>query len=265
MPDSDAHDSDDSGVVTTGEADNSVGTTHLTESSGPAEPARDRPPDEADRQQWSRPRRRPRFFSAESLRRRGGRLATLVLVGLFAYFALSVVQVLAAARTSQQPYAVGHSTFIVVMGEHSPTAPISADTRARLDQALSLLQAGAGKKIVLGVLPGGVLGPSAEARLLARSGASGTDLVELKATSDDSLLAAVRVLAGSHSVIIVSDPLNDLRLRGDAASYGLGPEMSPASPSGSGPFGDVLTTGQQAFAVALGRVFGFSTTGWASS
>jgi uncharacterized SAM-binding protein YcdF (DUF218 family) len=211
---------------------------------------------------------RPGRIAPGGLRRLARRGAILVVVGLFVYFAVSVVQVLSAARVSQEPYAVGRTTFIVVMGEHANTSSVSVDTEARLAQAMTLFDADSGRRILIGVLPESGRTGGGAARFLEKQGLPARDLTVVTATSDDSLLAMVRRVVGDRRptpVIIVTDPLDDLRLRGDAASYGLTPEISPASPSSTGLFGDILTTGQQAWAVALGRVFGFSTTGWASS
>jgi hypothetical protein len=215
---------------------------------------------------------RRRRLSGPRVRQGAARLAAIVLIGLFVYIALSVIQVLSASRASQEPYAVARTTFIVVMGEHDAAAAISTDTEARLAQAMSLYGAGSGKKIVIGILPASAppsgMSSTPVDRFLTDQGLPAADLAVVEATSDDSLLARVGDLAVkglSRNVIVVSDPLDNLRLRGDAASYGLLPQMSPATPSGSGVLGDGLTIGQQALAVAVGRVFGFSTTGWASS
>lgn len=216
------------------------------------------------------------LFAVGRIRRIVTRTIGLILLGAFVYFAVSVVQVLAASRSSQQPSAVAKTTYIVVMGENTLDKPLSKDAKNRLDQAMSLYQAGRGKKVVIGVSNCSDCSPTSarsgkpaglEASFLQKQNLPGADLIELKATDDDGLLSSVAVLIGkgSRSVIIVSDPLDGLRLRATAASHGLAPEMSPATPPGSGILGDAGTIGQQALAVAIGRVFGFSSTGWASS
>jgi hypothetical protein len=219
------------------------------------------------------------MFAAGRVRRIVTRVVGVVLLGLFVYFAISAVQVLAASRASQQPNQVAKTTYVVVAGEHESVQAPSSDTKARLDQALSLYQSGRAKKIVIGVtncascgagaaavLSGQPIG--AEAKFLEKQGLPATRIVEVKAPDDDALLSSVAAVIGHHgstAVIIVADPLDDLRLRATAASHGLTPEISPATPPGSGFLSDAGTIGQQAMAVAVGRVFGFSMTGWASN
>jgi hypothetical protein len=219
------------------------------------------------------------MFAAGRVRRIVLRVLGVVLLGLFVYFAISAVQVLAASKASQQPAEVAKTTYIVVVGEHESTEALSKDMKARLDQALSLYQSGRGKKIIIAVTNCASCGTGADAvvpgpphgkaaTFLEMQSLPAKRLVEVRAGDDDALLASVAALIprrGSHAVIIVSDPLDDLRLRGTAASHGLAPEMSPATPPSSGVLSDAGAIGQQAFAVAIGRVFGFSLTGWASN
>ncbi|HEV2360302.1 MAG TPA: YdcF family protein, partial [Acidimicrobiales bacterium] len=194
-----------------------------------------------------------------------------VVFGLFVFLVVSVVQVLTASETSQDPSAVGKAAAIVVMGDPPAGSSVSADMQSRLEQALVLFQAGRAPVVVVtgGPLPGGH-GTEAliEANYLEGQGLASAHIVQLAATNDSTALSGVATLYGHPSpqaIIIVSDPLDGLRLRATASTDGLKPEMSPATPPKRSFWTDVGSVWRQAVAVSEGRVFGFSNTGWASN
>lgn len=198
----------------------------------------------------------------------------IIVVGLFCFVVVSVVQVIMASEVSQDPGAVQVATAIVVMGEPTPNATAPADLRSRLEQALVLLQAKRASRIIVtgGTTPGGKeTEASVEAAFLEKQGISASQITQIAAVNDPASLSAIKAdeIPLGHqaplTVILVSDPLDGLRLRATAAADGLIPEISPATPPARGFWTDVGAVWTQAVAVSEGRVRGFGSTGWASS
>jgi hypothetical protein len=197
----------------------------------------------------------------------------IVVVGLFCFVVVSVVQVIMASEVSQDPSAVQPAAAIVVLGEPTPNGTVPADLRSRLEQALVLLQAKRAPRIIVtgSTTPGGKeTEASVEASFLEKQGVSRSQIVQIGAVNDPVALSAIKAQrlpsAGTQAtVILVSDPLDGLRLRATAAADGLVPEISPATPPARGFWTDVGAVWTQAVAVSEGRVRGFGSTGWASS
>jgi hypothetical protein len=207
------------------------------------------------------------------------KVVIVLVAALIAYLVVSVVQVLEASGASQNPQSLGPARAIVVLGAPSAGGKLSADLRARLEQALTIYQA---QRAPIVIVPVPSIAASAdssggpEVLYLEKAGLAPAHIEEVVGTNDYTTLAAVATRLGKCSgcksgsrsnpvVIIVADPLDDLRLRATASSLGLTPETSPCSPAKKSFFGELGAVWQQASAVAEGRVFGFGDTAWASN
>ena len=188
------------------------------------------------------------------------RALLVVALGVFVYLVITVIQVLAASQASQTPSSVAEAKAVLVMGE--PTKPdLSKDVVNRLEQALSLYTAKRAPLIVIPGASGGVLQEQAalEIRFLEQQGLARSHIELVGGSDDTSVLSSTARLMGrgTPKVIIVSDPLDALRLRASATAAGLTGEISPATPPPTGFFTDVGSVWRQATTVAAGRVFGF--------
>jgi uncharacterized SAM-binding protein YcdF (DUF218 family) len=199
------------------------------------------------------------------------RILGLIVFGLVIYLVVSVVQVLTASRATQVPSAVSPAAAIVVMGESQSGKTLSADTTNRLEQALTLYEAKRAPVVIVAAPTSGPLGTNElelEIAYLEAQGLRGDHIERVIASDDPSALSGVKKLVGhtdGGKVILVSDPLNSMRLRSTASSDGLAPEISPGTPPDYGLWNDVGKVWNQALAVAVGRVIGFGQTGWATS
>lgn len=206
------------------------------------------------------------------------KVLAIAVVGLFVYLVISVIQVLGASEASQLPSAVADAAAIVVVSPPGHTTTLSTDDVNRLEQALSLFQAHKAPMVVLtGGFDTGPVGAAglpptteigAEVQFLEKQGLQAVHIFQAAGSDDPSSMASVAKLvghAGGGRVIIVADPLNSLRLRAIASDHDLSPEISPASPPAKSFWTDVGQVWRQASAVAVGRVFGFGSTGWAST
>jgi hypothetical protein len=211
------------------------------------------------------------------------RVVGLAVVATFIYLVISVIQVLTASQVSQLPASVEGAAAIVVMSPPGGSGKLSTDLVNRLEQALSLYEAHKAQIVVVTGANGatGLTDPvsvqgvpaastevGAEIRFLEQQGMLPTHIYQAGGTDDMGGLAGVKTIVGHEDggkVIIVADPLSSLRLRATAAADGLVPEISPGTPPSAGFMNDVGQVWKQASAVALGRVLGFSSTGWAST
>jgi hypothetical protein len=204
------------------------------------------------------------------------KILALVVVALFVYLIISVVQVLGASDASQVPSAVAPAAAIVVITPPGSTATLSPDDTNRLEQALSLFTARPPRApmVVLtgaGCQPGlstGATLVAAETAYLEKQGMHASEIRTVTGCGDPAAMTSVDKLVGhadGGKVIIVADPLSSLRLRSIASGAGLTPEISPATPPSRSFWTDVGQVWRQASAVAFGRVLGFGSTGWAST
>jgi hypothetical protein len=211
------------------------------------------------------------------------RAVVLAVVAIFIYLVISVIQVLTASQVSQLPASVETAAAIVVMSPPGGSGKLSTDLVNRLEQALSLYEAhkativvvtgangatGLSDPVSVQGVPAASTEVGAEIRFLEQEGMLPTHIYQAGGTDDTSGLAGVKTVVGKTDggrVIIVADPLSSLRLRATAAADGLVPEISPGTPPSAGFMSDVGQVWKQASAVALGRVLGFSSTGWAST
>jgi uncharacterized SAM-binding protein YcdF (DUF218 family) len=212
--------------------------------------------------------------SLRSLVRKAFVLAIFVVIAAFLYVVATVVQVLLASKSSQVPSAVPVSAAIVVLGPPGSNGATGSVVN-RLEQGLTLFQAKRAPMIIVTgtstASGGGSTGPSelkSEVKFLEQQGLQAKYIRQVTGTDDSTVLTAVARIVGRADggrVIIVSDPLSSLRLRGTASSAGLTAEISPGTPPSTGFLTDVGHVWTQALAVAEGRVLGWGSSGWAST
>ena len=214
-------------------------------------------------------------MSLSALLRKGFVVALFLAIGAFIYVVVAVVQVLLASKTSQVPANVPVSSAIVVVGPPGSNGSSGAVVN-RLEQALTLFQAKRAPLIIVTGISSATGGSAAsaagagqlqnESHFLQQQGLQAKFIKQVEGATDSGVLAGVEKIVGHGAkVIIVSDPLSSLRLRGIASSAGLTPEISPGTPPSTGFLTDVGRVWQQAAAVAEGRVLGWGSSGWAST
>jgi len=199
-------------------------------------------------------------------RRRWSRRRKLVLgvaavpVLLVAYFAATLAQVWWVARQDQRHPA----DAIVVLGAAQYDGTPSPQLAARLDHALILWNEGLAPTIVVtgGKQPGDRFTEAqASADYLIERGVPDDQILrEVQGKSSwESLAASARFLLdrGMDTVILVSDPFHELRLRGIAREVGLTAYTSPTRTSpvkGIDAFQQMV---KEAGGVGMGRVIGY--------
>lgn len=199
-------------------------------------------------------------------RRRWSRRRTLVLgivalpVLLVAYFAATLAQVWWVARQDQRHPA----DAIVVLGAAQYDGTPSPQLAARLDHALVLWNEGLAPTIVVtgGKQPGDRFTEAqASADYLIERGVPDAQILrEVQGKNSwESLAASARFLhdRGMGTVILVSDPFHELRLRGIAREVGLTAYTSPTRTSpvkGLDAFQQMV---KEAGGVGIGRVIGY--------
>lgn len=194
------------------------------------------------------------------------RLVYLLVVLAFIYLVVTSIQVVTSSRASGAPSAVAPANAIVVIGSATPASGISADLKARCQQAAALFAA---HKAPLVITTGGpaAAGDPSEATVaeayLRHHGVTKVEVVPAPRVPAQ-LAEVARLLSpgGGRSVILVADPLQTKWLRAVAAAEKLTAEVSPG-PAPKGSFWGALgVVWSQSVAVALGRAVGYQHTGW---
>ncbi|MHB1930407.1 MAG: YdcF family protein [Acidimicrobiales bacterium] len=193
-------------------------------------------------------------------RGRVGRLAAVVVGGGIVYVLVCLAQVLWAAGLDQARPAQA----IVVLGSAQYNGIPSPDLEARLSHVLALWRRGLSRHIVCsgGKEPGDhYTEAEAEADWLAARGVPRTSLLVVVQGRDtwQSLAAVAAVLQarGITTVLLVSDPFHDERIRLMSASLGLTPYVSPTRTSPIRGLALVPYYAKEALEVAVGRIIGF--------
>lgn len=193
----------------------------------------------------------------------GFRIASFILVVLtIAHFAYSAYLVRHYARTDERRPV----DAIVVLGAAQYNGKPSPVLQARLDHAASLWKAKIAPVIV-------VTGGKIEGDTHTEAGASAAYLATLGVpdrqilrevqgrTSWESLQAASNFMQrrGIRSVVLVSDPFHDARIRAMARSLGLEAYVSPTRTSPLGGQTVARYQVKEVIALSVGRVVGFDT------
>ena len=187
------------------------------------------------------------------------KIVCLVVAGLLAYFAVTLVQVWLTSRH----YEPKTAQAIVVMGAAQYDGVPSPDLEARLNEALLLYKQGYAPLIVVtGSKERGDQFTEAEsgARYLEDHGVPKADVVE--AGGDDSwqnLSDATAALMGRgvHSVLVVTDPFHEDRSMAIASDLGLTPSPTPTRTSPITGLATVPYFLKEALGVGVGRIIGF--------
>ncbi|MDA8355709.1 MAG: YdcF family protein [Actinomycetota bacterium] len=187
------------------------------------------------------------------------KIAVVVIVGLVAYFAVTLVQVWLTSRQ----YDPRPAQAIVVMGAAQYNGIPSPDLRARLDQALLLFQQGYSHLVgVTGSKEKGDVYTESEAgaRYLEDHGVPARDVLE--AGGDDSWrnlseLAPELRARGVHTVLVVTDPFHEDRSMAIASALGFTPFPAPTQTSPITGTATIPYFLKEALGVGLGRVIGF--------
>ena len=181
------------------------------------------------------------------------------------YLVVTCVQVVMAGRLPTGTKGLlTASTIVVIGGSGNPTA-LSQDLVSRLEEGLSCYRAHLATTItVTGSAPDGPPSmASAEASWLEVNGVNSKAIRQVMAPNTAAQLNIVATnLKRGHRVIVVSDAIDDLWVKGAVVADGLSVEFAPALGSVR-PFYDQLgAVISQTSAVAAGRIIGFSQVSW---
>lgn len=194
-------------------------------------------------------------------RRRKVVVAAVALpVLVVAYFAATLAQVWWVSRQDQRHPA----DAIVVLGAAQYDGTPSPQLAARLDHALILWNEGLAPTIVVtgGKQPGDRFTEATASAdyLISRGVPDAQILREVQGKSSwESLAASARFLLdrGMDTVILVSDPFHELRLRGIAEEVGLKAYTSPTRTSPVKGFDAFRQMVKEAGGVGVGRIIGY--------
>lgn len=198
------------------------------------------------------------------------RTVYVLLAAAVAYLVVTSVQVVSASRVPGAVTAVQPASAIVVVGTAAGRSGLSPDVRARCGQAAALYRA---RRAAHVVATGGrpATGDPVEAAVLgsclAKEGVPRRALSELPVADVPGQFQAVAQLypkSGGATVIVVADPLETKWLLALASASGLAAVVSPAPAPREGFLSTVDAIWKQALAVGVGRIAGYSHTGWVS-
>lgn len=199
-------------------------------------------------------------MSGRRWRRLGFRLLGLAVSAGVVYFAVCAGQVLWAAGLDQ----ARDVQAIVVLGSAQYDGVPSSDLEARLTHALTLWRRGLARWVVCtgGKEPGDAFTEAdTEANWLAERGVPRARLLIVLQGRDtwESLEAASAVMHARsiRTVLLVSDPFHDERIRLMTSSLGLEPYVSPTRTSPIRGLALVPYFAKETAEVAVGRIIGF--------
>jgi uncharacterized SAM-binding protein YcdF (DUF218 family) len=188
----------------------------------------------------------------------------LVIAGILivlAYVGFTVWNVWSEAQNNE----VAEVDAIVVLGAAQYNGTPSPVLQARLDHAAELWKQGYAPTIVVtgGRQPGDTNSEGgASAAYLGRLGIPDTNILrEVQGrTSWESLQAATQFMndRGIHSVILVSDPFHNARIKAMASDLGLEARVSPTQTSPLGGEAARSHYVKEVIGLGVGRIVGFS-------
>lgn len=209
---------------------------------------------------FDRGRRRGRGARRRRRLRIVRRMALVVVGAMLAYYGVTLAQVWQTGR-SDQARPVG---AIVVMGAAQYDGRPSPQLAARLDQAISLYEAGAAPLVVVtgGKQPEDrVTEAEASAGYLVDHGVPAAAIaMETDGHSTyESMVGVAELLEarGIERILVVTDPFHSLRSRMIAESVGLEAYVSPTRTSVVRGGNEVRRHLLEAGGVAVGRIIGF--------
>lgn len=201
------------------------------------------------------------------------RVAAVIVALMVLYVAANFVSVWWASTRNQ----TGKVQAIVVLGAAQYNGVPSADLAARLSHALTLYRDGVAPVVVVtgGKAPGDRFTEAETgADWLAARGVPQNDILREVDGRDtwESLDATAAFLhrRGIRTVVLVSDPFHDERLKLIADEVGLKPHLSPTTTSPIHGFSLVPYYVKETLEVSVGRITGFRALshvdhGWGSS
>jgi hypothetical protein len=184
------------------------------------------------------------------------KLASLVVLAVVVLVIVSGVQVVLGARIPQGTKTLTPAATIIVLGSSLDQSPLTADLSNRLQEGLKCFDDHLAPSLTV-----------TGAGMVAQLELDGVAKKDIQMVSGSNTAAQLQVAAtdvgAGRNVIVVTDAVDALWVRGTAVHYGLRPQIAPAL-SSERPFYDQLgTVLSQASAVAVGRVFGFQRASWA--
>jgi uncharacterized SAM-binding protein YcdF (DUF218 family) len=192
------------------------------------------------------------------------RIAGLIVAAILLYFAVTFVQVWLTSREHN----VHPADAILVMGAAQYNGVPSPDLQARLNEALTLFNAGDAKLVVVtGNKEAGDIYTEAEASAsyLKQNGVPAQDILE--AGGDDSyenVADAAPMLRAHHvsTILVATDPFHEFRSMAIASSFGFIPSATPTRTSPITGWSTVPYFFKESVGVGLGRIIGYNHLEW---
>jgi hypothetical protein len=194
------------------------------------------------------------------------RVISLLFTAMLAYFVISGIQVILAARLHEGTTHLHAASTIVVIGSSVDHNAPSKDLQGRLTEALDCYRAHLAPTImVTGVAPSG--GPNVANFEVAWFEQNGVPKSALRpaivAKNTATQLHQIGAALGSkRSAIIVTDALDAFWTAKVAAHDGITAQLAPAVSSEQAPYSHISTVLAQAGAIAVGRIVGFDRIFW---
>jgi uncharacterized SAM-binding protein YcdF (DUF218 family) len=192
------------------------------------------------------------------------RIAVLFVAAIVLYFAVTLVQVWLTSR-NYDPRPAG---AILVMGAAQDNCTPTLDFRARLDQALTLYQAGYAHLIVVtgSKQPGDKCTESQSgAMYLERRGVPVRDILQAGGSDSYANIAdAQKELAARNvrAVLVTTDPFHEDRSMAIASALSLDPSPTPTQSSPITGWATVPYFLKETVGVGFGRIIGFNHLEW---
>lgn len=188
------------------------------------------------------------------------RLVELVVLGAFAYFVVSGVQVVTASRAPGAVGAARVEPVLAVVAAGKPARPLSSDFESRLDHAASLYQAGRAPRLV--VLAASTLEAARARAFLAARGVPARAVSLAVAPAIPAQMSLLVREDPPRRALVVADSWQTLWLTHLAGAKGLSVAVSPIVPPDGGAAHELESVAVQSAAVCWGRLAGFSQTGF---
>jgi len=200
------------------------------------------------------------------------KLAYFAVLAAVVYVVVTGFQVVTASHLPTSAAAVRPARAIVVLGAPVVGRVAGPDLVARLEQALALYQAKLAPTVVVtgapavaasGATPASAAVTTVSAAWLEARGVPVSSVVAAPASGAPAgISAAAARLAHGAQVIVVTDAIDALWVKGAASRIGLVTQVSPAVGSEKSVVTEVGPLWRQATAVAVGRLIGYGRTTW---
>ncbi len=189
------------------------------------------------------------------------RIVTLVVLVIVGYFAVTFVQIWLTGRH----HSSANAQAILVFGTAELNGKPSAELRARLNEALTLYDAGRAPWVAVtgGNQPGDVYTEAGVSAAFLE--AHGVPKNRVIVGGGDDTWQNVQSVAGQllarhlTTVLVVTDPFHEDRAMANASSQGLTPLPAPVSNSPTVKFSLWRYYLKETIAVGLGRIIGYGT------